>query len=45
MCFKNQYGEVLVEVPNKKVKQFYKVMKTSIPSSVNIAQETVRILG
>lgn len=45
MCFKNQYGEVLVEVPNKKVKQFYKVMKTSVPSSVNIAQETVRILG
>lgn len=30
MCFKNQYGEVLVEVPNKKVKQFYKVMKLSL---------------
>lgn len=45
ICFKNQNDDVLVEVPNKKVKQFYKVMKTDVPSSVNIDRETARILG
>lgn len=45
MCFKNQNGNVLVEVPNKKVKQFYKVMETGIPGSVRIDEEVKRIFG
>lgn len=36
MCTKKKDGTVLVEVPNKQVKEFYKKLKVKVPASVDL---------
>ncbi len=36
MCTKKKDGTVIVEVPNKQVKEFYKDLKVKVPSSVDL---------
>lgn len=45
MCFKNHNEEAIVEVPNKKVKEYYKLLEISIPNYVDLKDEKHRILG
>lgn len=45
ICFKNHNEEAIVEVPNKKVKKYYKLLEISIPNYVDLKDEKYRILG
>ena len=45
MCFKNHNEEIIVEAPNKKVKEYYKLLGISIPNYVDLKNEKSRILG
>ncbi len=36
MCTKKKDGTVIVEVPNKQVKEFYEKLKIQVPSSVDL---------
>ncbi|MGE4284621.1 MAG: hypothetical protein AB7G87_13045 [Clostridia bacterium] len=36
MCTKRKDGTVIVEVPNKQVKEFYKELKVKVPSSLSL---------
>ena len=36
MCTKKKDGTVIVEVPNKQVKEFYEKLKIKVPSSVDL---------
>lgn len=45
MCFKNHNEEAIVGVPNKKVKEYYKLLEISIPNYVDLKDEKHRILG
>jgi hypothetical protein len=36
MCTKKRDGTVIVEVPNKQVKEFYKKLKVKVPASVDL---------
>ncbi len=44
MCFRNRYGEILVETPNKKVKAYYKLFGEPIPASLKIKDFRKKIL-
>lgn len=44
MCCLNQNKEVLVQVPSKKVKQFYKLLGIEIPDHVDLTKERQKIL-
>ena len=46
MCTKKRDGTVIVEVPNRQVKEFYKDLKVKLPSSVDLEKfktETLRL--
>ena len=36
MCFSNKHGEILIELPNKKVKKYCKPIGVTIPASLEI---------
>jgi hypothetical protein len=36
MCTRKRDGTVIVETPNKQVKEFYKELREEVPSSVNL---------
>ena len=44
MCTKKRDGTVLVEVPNKQVKEFYKKLKVKVPPSVDLQGFKTEIL-
>ena len=44
MCFRNKYGEILVETPNKKVKAYYKLLGETIPVSLKISDFRKKVL-
>lgn len=45
MCFKNDRGQVMVEVPNKQVKELYKLFDIQIPSVLDLQKYMRRIYG
>lgn len=36
MCFRKQDGTVIVETPNKQVKEYFKTLKIDVPASLNL---------
>ena len=36
MCFRKQDGTVIVETPNKQVKEYYKALQIEVPASLNL---------
>lgn len=45
MCFRNKNGKVSVETPNRKVKDYYKLLGIDIPAQVNTEQFMKNALG
>lgn len=45
MCFLNSNSEVIVETPNKKVKEYYKLLKTEIPTHINLKRYATQLFG
>ncbi len=46
MCTKKKDGTVIVEVPNKQVRDFYHELKVKVPSSVSLEMfktETLKV--
>ena len=44
MCTKKKDGTVIVEVPNKQVRDFYQELKVKVPSSLNLKEFKVDTL-
>ena len=38
MCTKKKDGTVIIEVPNKQVRDFYQELKVKVPSSLNLKE-------
>ncbi len=45
MCTKKKDGTVIVETPNKQVKNLYEDLKVRIPSSIDVKQFAEETLG
>ena len=46
MCTKKKDGTVIIEVPNKQVRDFYQELKVKVPSSLNLKEfkaETLKL--
>ena len=45
MCFKDQNDNVIIECPNKQVKEIYRVFDVKIPSSLHLSEYKKKIYG
>lgn len=45
MCFKNKDNIAIIEVPNKTVKQFYKLLDIEVPNRVDIQKHSELLLA
>ncbi len=45
MCFKNENGQVIIETPNKQVKELYQALDIKIPDYINLSDYLSHITG
>ena len=45
MCFLNSNNDVIVETPSKKVKEYYNLLKTDIPTHIDLKKFAADLTG